>query len=143
MPRTLHSVLDRLFANEGGWVEAGPLWRLVRDRQAVWGMTDEEMAARLGTTEARWIGKDSARRILLDLSGPRRPCAHESEWTRRARARDERARCRSIGGIGRAFEAAPREPGVQRAGEAIPQAPAREAAPRSPPSPAAPRPRPP
>jgi len=29
MPRTLHSVLDKLFANEGGWVEAPPLWRLV------------------------------------------------------------------------------------------------------------------
>jgi hypothetical protein len=30
MPRTLYSVLDRLFDNEGGWVEAGPLWSLVR-----------------------------------------------------------------------------------------------------------------
>src|SRR6266481_2045034 len=128
MPRTLYSTLDRLFADEGGWVEAGPLWRLVRDRQAAWGMTDEEMAARLGTTQARWIGKDSARRILLGLSGPRRPCAHESEWTRRARARDERARCRASGGSVMAFEAAHGEPEVERADEDILEAPARESA---------------
>jgi len=128
MPRTLYSALDKLFADEGGWVEAGPLWTLVRDRQALWGMTDEEMAGHLGTTEARWIGKDSARRILLGLSGPRRPCAHESEWTRRARARDERARCRATGGIVRTLEAAHGEPDVERAGEAIFEAPAREAA---------------
>jgi hypothetical protein len=128
MPRTLHSVLDRLFANEGGWVEAGPLWSLVRDRQALWGMTDEEMASRLGTTEARWIGKDSARRILLSLSGPRRPCAHESEWTRRARARGERARSRAIGGIVRTLESAHGERDIVWAGEAILEAPARESA---------------
>src|SRR5437588_3481194 len=99
MPRTLHSVLDKLFADEGGWVEARSLWRLVRDRQALWGMADEEMAVHLGTAEVRWIGKATARRILLSLSAPRRPCAHESEGTRRARARDERARSRATGGI--------------------------------------------
>lgn len=102
MPRTLRTVLDKLFANEGGWVETGPLWVLVRDRQVLWGMTDEEMAAHLGTNEVRWIGKATARRILLSLSGPRRPCAHESEWTRRARARDERARCRAKAAEGEA-----------------------------------------
>jgi len=75
--------------------EARPLCRLVGDRQALWGMTDEEMAGRLGTTETRWIGKATARRILLSLSAPRRPCAHESEWAGRARARDERARGRA------------------------------------------------
>jgi hypothetical protein len=91
-------------------------------------MTDEEMAARLGTSQARWIGKATARRILLSLSGSRRPCAHESEWTRRARARDERARCRASGGIVRAFEPAYRKPEVERAGEAIVEAPARESA---------------
>jgi hypothetical protein len=74
---------------------AGPLCRLVRDRQALWGMTDEEMAARLGTTEARWMGKATAGRILLSLSGPHRPCAHESQWSKVARARDERARGRA------------------------------------------------
>ncbi len=128
MPRTLHSVLDRLFANEGGWVEAGPLWSLVRDRQALWGMTDEEMAAYLGTAQVHWIGKATARRILLSLSGPRRPCAHESEWTKRARARDERARCRAIGRIVRALEAAHGEPEVERAGEVILEPAARESA---------------
>jgi hypothetical protein len=128
MPRTLYSVLDRLFDNEGGWVEAGPLWRLVRDRQALWGTTDEEMTARLGTTEVRWIGRATARHILLSLSGPRRPCAHESEWTKRARARDERARCRATGGIGRVLEAAHGEPEVERAGEAMLEAPARVSA---------------
>ena len=86
-------VFDRLGALPGD--EARPLCRLVGDRQALWGMTDEETAARLGTTEARWIGKATARRILLSLPGPRRPCAHESEWAGRARARDERARGRA------------------------------------------------
>src|SRR5712692_7248070 len=47
-------VFDLLDALPGD--EAGPLCRLVRDRQALWGMTDEEMAARLGTRQARWIG---------------------------------------------------------------------------------------
>lgn len=55
-------VFDRLAALPGG--EARPLCRLVRDRQALCAMTGEEMAARLGTTEARWIGKATARRIL-------------------------------------------------------------------------------
>lgn len=55
-------VFDLLGALPGD--EARPLCRLVRDRQALWGMTDEEMAARLGTTEARWLGKATARRIL-------------------------------------------------------------------------------
>jgi hypothetical protein len=93
-------VFDLLGALPGD--EAGPLRRLVRDRQALWGMTDEEMAARLGTTEARRIGKATAWRILLSLFGPRRPCAHESEWTRWARARDERARDRTKAAEGRA-----------------------------------------
>src|SRR5437660_268962 len=75
--------------------EARPRCRLVRDRQALWGMTDEETAALLGTTEAPWIGKATARRILLSLPGPRRPCPHESEWAGRARARDGRARGRA------------------------------------------------
>jgi hypothetical protein len=93
-------VFDLLGALPGD--EPGPLWRLVGDRQALWDTTDEEMAARLGTTEARWIGTATARRILLSLSGPRRPCAHESEWTKWARARDERARCRAKPAEGRA-----------------------------------------
>jgi hypothetical protein len=86
-------VFDLLGALPGD--EARPPCRPVGDRQALWGMTDEEMAARLGTAEARWIGEATARRILLSLPGPRRPCAHESEWTGRARARDERARGRA------------------------------------------------
>jgi hypothetical protein len=86
-------VFDLLSALPGD--EPRPLCRLVGDRQALWGMTDEETAARLGPTEARWIGKATARRILLGLSGPRRPCTHESEWAGRARARDERARGRA------------------------------------------------
>lgn len=95
MPSTLHRVLDRLFADEGGWVEAGPVWSLARQRQALWGMTDEELAAHLGTTEVRWIGKETARRILLALSGPRQPSSRESDETRRARDRAARARCPS------------------------------------------------
>ena len=95
MPSTLHRILDRLFAGEGGWVEAAPLWRLARRRRALWGMTDAEMVAHLGTDEVRWIGKESARRILLILNGPRRPSATESHETRRERARVERARFRA------------------------------------------------
>jgi hypothetical protein len=95
MPSTLHRILDRLFADEGGWVEAAPLWRLARQRRALWGMTDNEMAAHLGTDEVRWIGRETARRILLTLSGPRRPSATESDETRRERARVDRARFRA------------------------------------------------
>jgi hypothetical protein len=95
MRSTLLKTLDRLYADEGGWVEAGKLWVLVRERQAYWGMTDVEMAAVLGATEAPWIGKATARRILLALTGPRRPCEFESAYTRRAKDRDERAECRA------------------------------------------------
>lgn len=63
--------------------------------QAYWGMTDQEMAAVLGTTEAPWIGKATARRILLALTGPRRPCEFESAHTRRAKARADRAEYRA------------------------------------------------
>lgn len=97
MPATLNAVLDKLFANEGGWVEAGPLWMLVRDRQALWAMTDEEIADYLGTTEVRWIGKATARNILLTLGGPRRPSAQESEWARRQTWRKEKAQERAQG----------------------------------------------
>jgi hypothetical protein len=95
MQATLRAVLDKLFANEGGWVEAGPLWMLVRDRQVLWGMTDEEMAACLGTTEVRWIGLATARSILLTLAGPRRPSAWESEWAQRQVWRKEKAQERA------------------------------------------------
>lgn len=95
MPSTLHRILDRLFADEGGWVEAAPLWRLARQRRALWGMTDIEMADYLGTDEVRWVGKETARRVLLTLNGPRRPSATESDETRRERARVDRARFRA------------------------------------------------
>jgi hypothetical protein len=91
MPRTLHKTLDSLYADEGGWVEAAKLWTLVRERQASWGMTDDEMTTVLGTTEARWIGKATARRILLTLTAPRRPCEFEQIRTQREAARHQRA----------------------------------------------------
>lgn len=95
MPSTLHKILDRLYADEGGWVEAGRLWTLVRERQAYWGMTDAEMTAGLGAVEAPWMGKETARRVLLALTGPRKPSEFESSWTRRVRERDERAQYRA------------------------------------------------
>ena len=95
MRATLRGILDRLYADEGGWVEASKLWALVRERQAYWGMTDAEMAAVLGTTEAPWIGKATARRILLTLTGPRRPCEFEQARTQRERVREDRAHYRA------------------------------------------------
>lgn len=77
MRSTLERVLDRLYADEGGWVEAEPLWTLVRNRQATWGASDAEMAAVVGAKESRWVGKDTARRVLLSLSSPRRACEYE------------------------------------------------------------------
>lgn len=104
MPSTLHRILDRLFADEGGWVEAGALWRLAKQRQALWGMTDTEMAIHLGTGEVRWIGRRTARRILFVLNGARRPSATESDETRRERARVDRARYRAQGAVRAAEE---------------------------------------
>lgn len=95
MRSTLHRTLDRLYADEGGWVEGGKLWALVRERQAYWGMTDDEMGAVLRTTEARWIGKATARRILLTLTGSRRPCEFEQIRTQRETARHQRAEYRA------------------------------------------------
>lgn len=95
MPRTLHKTLDRLYADEGGWVQSERLWTLVRERQVHWGMTDDEMLAVLGTTEARWIGKAMARRILLTLTSPRRPCEFEQARTQRERVREDRAHYRA------------------------------------------------
>lgn len=76
---TIHRVLDALYAEEGGWVEAAPLWVLARRRQSLWGLTAAEMAEFLGTAETHWIGKQTARRILLALNQPRQPCAAERE----------------------------------------------------------------
>jgi hypothetical protein len=95
MRSTLHKTLDRLYADEGGWVQSERLWTLVRERQASWGMTEAEMMTVLGTTEAPWIGKATARRILLALTSPRRPCEFESAYTRRAKDRSERAEYRA------------------------------------------------
>lgn len=95
MRSTLHRTLDSLYADEGGWVEADKLWTLVRERQAYWGMTETEMRAVLGATEARWIGKATARRILFTLTSPRRPCEFEQIRTQRETARHQRAEYRA------------------------------------------------
>jgi transcriptional regulator with XRE-family HTH domain len=95
MRATLQRTLDSLYADDGGWVEADKLWALVRERQALWGMTDDEMSAILGTTEARWIGKATARRILLTLTSPRRPCEFEQIRTQRESARHQRVEYRA------------------------------------------------
>ena len=42
MPRTLYSALDKLFADEGGWVEAGPLWSLVAPYCPAWSLLTRE-----------------------------------------------------------------------------------------------------
>jgi hypothetical protein len=95
MRSTLNRTLDSLYADEGGWVEADKLWALVRERQAYWGMTDTEMSAVLQTTEALWIGKATARRILLALTGSRRPCEFEQIRTQRETACHQRAEYRA------------------------------------------------
>jgi hypothetical protein len=90
MPRTLHAVLDRLFSDEGGWVEAEPIWRLARQRQALWGMTDREMALHLGCEPARWLGKATARRVLLALATPAVATQGTSDLNRRLKRADEK-----------------------------------------------------
>lgn len=60
---TLRSVLDRLFADEGGWVESAPVLSLARDR-----LVGDELHQLLDTEPGRWMGRATARRLLEDLS---------------------------------------------------------------------------
>ena len=56
------------------FVPAGPVWALVRRRQARWGYSDDDMAALLqlgGVVDVRgWMLRTTAERILRRLAGP-------------------------------------------------------------------------
>jgi hypothetical protein len=55
-------------------VAAGPVWALVRRRQAQWGHSDDDTAALLrlgGVVDVRgWMLRSTAERILRRLAGP-------------------------------------------------------------------------
>lgn len=93
-PQTAERVRAVLAAHADGWVEARLVWALIHRRQEEWGLTAEEVRRRFGP-QCMWFSRADATRILLALSGPRKPSEFESTWMRRRNGSVERAEYRA------------------------------------------------